>query len=84
MSNRIRRINVVLPEAFTLECIDRSIPAGNYEVMTEEEPLGDLMEPGYRRIAANIYVPPPTGHIGIGEIIDIGQADLDALLRFKP
>jgi hypothetical protein len=82
MTNRIRRVMVMLPQPFPLKGTDRPVPLGHYEVTTEEEPLGDLMEPAYRRIAASIYVPQPPGRIGIGEIIAIDTPELDALLAY--
>jgi len=82
VTNRITRIAISLSCPYTFAGTTKVIPAGTYEVTTEEEPLGDMMESGYRRIAANLYVPPPGGRVGIGEIVDIGQSDLDALLKY--
>lgn len=83
MTNRITRMAVTLPKAYVLRGAGKPIPAGRYEVTMEEEPLGDLMEPAYRRVAASLYVPLPDGRIGIGQILDIDQPDFAALLKFK-
>ncbi len=43
MTNRITRVVVTLPEPFLLAGLGEPVPAGRYEVTTEEEPLGDIM-----------------------------------------
>ncbi|CAN5264412.1 hypothetical protein BH10PSE7_BH10PSE7_38130 [soil metagenome] len=83
MTNRITRMVVVLDVPLLLRGAETPVPPGRYEVTTEEEPLGDLMEPGYRRIAATLYVPPPPGRIGIGQVIDIETPEFEALLAHR-
>ena len=51
-------------------------PAGNYEITTEEEPIGDFTYAGYRRVSTTIYVPLAAGEIGLGEIIETDPAEL--------
>ena len=74
---------VKIPEPFALKGADKLIPPGEYEVTTEEEPLGDMMEPGYRRIAASIYLPPPPGLMALGQIIELESGELDMLRARK-
>ena len=81
MTNRITRVIVTLPEPFVLSDTSESIPAGRYEVTIEEEPLGDLMYPAYRRISATIYLPQLPGRIGLGQIIEVANSELNALLE---
>ena len=83
MTNRITRIVVMPVEPFPLHGADKPLPPGRYEITTEEEPLGDVMEPAYRRIAATIYIPPPPGRIALGQIIDLDAGELAALLGHR-
>jgi len=50
--------------------MSRMCPAGTYEIMTEEEPIGDFTYAAYRRLSTTIYVPRAVGEIGLGEIIE--------------
>jgi hypothetical protein len=81
MTNRITRVKVTLPEPFVLSDTSDPVPAGEYEVTTEEEPLGDFMYPAYRRISATIYLPQLPGRMGVGQVIDIDNNELNALLE---
>jgi hypothetical protein len=81
MTNRITRVMVTLPEPFLLVGLDGPVSAGRYEVTTEEEPLGDFMYSAYRRISATIYLPPFPGRIGLGQVIEVNAAELNALLE---
>lgn len=80
MSNRITRRTVTLAEAFAMASRREAIPAGCYEITTEEEPLGDLMFAAYRRVSTTIYLPLPAGKIGLGEILDVDPAKLNEFL----
>jgi hypothetical protein len=81
MTNRITRVIVTLHEPFRLAGSDNPVPAGRYEVTTEEEPLGDFMYPAYRRISATIYLPQLPGRIGIGQVIEVDNTELNFLLE---
>jgi hypothetical protein len=74
---------VTVPKPLALKGAEELIPAGQYEVTTEEEPLGDMMESAFRRLAATIYVPPPAGRIALGQIIDLESEEVDTLLTGK-
>jgi hypothetical protein len=43
MTHRIRQVMVTLAKPFLLSGLDQPIPAGRYQITTEEEPLGDTM-----------------------------------------
>jgi hypothetical protein len=58
-------------------------PAGSYEIMTEEEPIGDFSDAAYRRLSTTIYVPWAAGEIGLGKIIEADPAELSGYL-LKP
>ena len=57
MNARTSRKNVTFKLPFSLEGIDRSLPAGCYEIITDEELLEGLSFPVYRRIATTMLVP---------------------------
>jgi hypothetical protein len=76
MPNRIKRFLHTFPLPFKLAEMDVACDAGDYEITTEEEPIGDFMVLAYRRISTTIYIPPPTGRVGIGQIIEINPEQL--------
>ena len=57
MNPRTSRKTVVFNKPFSLEGIGRSLPAGSYEVVTDEELIEGLSLPVYRRIATTMLVP---------------------------
>lgn len=75
MSHCITRYIYAFPTMFKLPGMDEICPAGDYEVTTEEEPIGDFMVLAYRRISTTIYIPPPTGRLGIGQIVEIDPGE---------
>jgi hypothetical protein len=78
--NRISRQMITFPEPFRLAGLSAPVPAGRYEITTEEEPLGDVMYPAFRRISTSIYLPRPPGAAGLGQIVEIGSEEQEALL----
>ena len=62
MTNRVRSVVVTLTKPLLLSGLDEAVPAGRYEVTTEEEPAGDVMYPAYKRISATLYLP-QVGHL---------------------
>jgi hypothetical protein len=61
MTNRTTREFVAFPWPFQLRGMSRMCPAGTYEIMTEEEPIGDFTYAAYRRLSTTIYVPRAAG-----------------------
>lgn len=78
MQNRIMRFIYSFPTPFKLTGMDEICAAGDYEITTEEEPIGDLIVPAYRRISTTIHIPPPIGRPGIGQIVEIDPQELTA------
>jgi hypothetical protein len=74
--NRVTRFTYTFPTPFKLTGMDEICAAGDYEITTEEEPLGDFIVPAYRRISTTIYIPAPIGHPGIGQIVEIDPEEL--------
>lgn len=76
MFNRIKRFIYTFPTPFQLTGMDEICAAGDYEITTEDEQIGDFIVPAYRRISTTIYIPPPLGSPGIGQIIEINPEQL--------
>ena len=57
MTTRTRRETVYFKHPFNLQGIDRLLPAGPYEIVTDEEMIEGLSFPCYRRVATMIMVP---------------------------
>jgi hypothetical protein len=62
--------------------IDRVLPAGAYEIITDEEMIEGLSFPCFRRVATMIMVPSGTANNTAIEMISISSVDLsDAQLK---
>ena len=60
---------------FRLKGVDHLLPAGNYQVTTDEELIESLSFPVYRRVATMILVPGQTRSSSL-EMFNIDPADL--------
>jgi hypothetical protein len=76
MENRIRHFTYAFPTPFQLTGMDEICAAGDYEVTTEDEPIGNFVLPAYRRVSTTIYIPPPAGRPGIGQVVQIDPNQL--------
>lgn len=74
MTIRSRRETVTFHHPAHIRGIDRDLPAGAYEVVTDEEMIEGLSFAAWRRVATMITV--PTGAAGISEMLSIGSVDL--------
>ena len=81
--NKFTKKIVHVDHPFRLSNGTRTYPAGDYEVTTEHEQLGDFTFEAFRRISTRIYLPPVSGRIGIGEILEIDPLELESLLQSK-
>ena len=61
---------------FQLRGVDRLLPAGAYEVITDEEMIEGLSFPSFRRVATMIMVPAAQSRGSIMEMVSIGSVDL--------
>ncbi|QOG20552.1 hypothetical protein [Bradyrhizobium sp. SEMIA] len=75
MTIRSRRETVTFKHPFRIRGIERVLPPGAYEVVTDEEMIEGLTFSAYRRIATMITVPAETG-FGTTEMLSIGSIDL--------
>ena len=56
--------------------MDCKHPAGRYVVKCEDEPIGDVMFPAYRRISTTIYIPPIANPNGLGVFVETTPSEL--------
>jgi hypothetical protein len=76
MTIRSRREVVTFQHPFQIRGIDRQLPAGAYEVITDEEAIEGLSFAAFRRVATMIIVP-TSGSRGLAtEMLSIGSVDL--------
>jgi hypothetical protein len=78
MSIRTTRKIVKFSNPFTMEGVGRVLPAGNYEVVTDEELIEGLSFPVYRRIATMMLAPAQSSQI---EMLTIDPHDLAAAVE---
>jgi hypothetical protein len=76
MTIRSRREVVTFKHAFEIRGVDRPLPAGDYEVITDEEMIEGLSFAAFRRVATMIVVPAATSPGSTTEMISIGSVDL--------
>jgi hypothetical protein len=63
-----------------LQGLDRTLAAGVYRVVTDEELIEELSFPAYRRVATMIFVPSDSRHASAVEMVTIDPRDLAAAL----
>jgi hypothetical protein len=76
MTIRSRREVVTFRHPFQIRGVDRLLPAGPYEVITDEEMIEGLSFASFRRIATMIIVPAAASRGSTMEMISIGSVDL--------
>ncbi len=81
MTIRSRRETITFHHPFRIRGIDRSLPAGDYEVITDEEMIEGLSFAAYRRVATMIVVPAAPPRSSTMEMISIGSVDLSDAQR---
>jgi hypothetical protein len=81
MTIRSRREIVTYKHPFQIRGIDRLLPAGAYEVITDEEMIEGLSFASYRRVATMIMVPAAASRGSTMEMISIGSVDLSDAQR---
>ena len=74
MTTRSRRETITFQHPFRLRGVDRLLPPGAYEVITDEEMIEGLSFPAFRRVATMIMV--PAAQNAAMEMISIGSVDL--------
>ncbi len=78
MITRTRNTLVVFHHPFELRGVDRTLPQGEYRVMTDELLIEELSFPVYRRVSTVIFVPGQSPHASSVEMVTIDPRDLQA------
>jgi hypothetical protein len=76
MNTRSRRETITFQHPFQINGIDRVLPLGAYEVITDEEMIEGLSFAAFRRVATLIMVPAAPPRSSTMEMISIGSVDL--------
>lgn len=79
MIARSVRKDVVFNKPFLIKGIDRTLPAGSYRVVNDEELIEGISFPAYRRVSTMIFVPAQTPRTSI-EMVAIDPLELQAAL----
>jgi hypothetical protein len=78
MTTRTSRKTVTFGHPFTLAGVERPLPAGRYDVVTDEELIEGLSFPAYRRLATMMLVPAQSGHASSVEMLNVDPLELAA------
>jgi hypothetical protein len=78
MITRTSNTLVVFRHPFKLSGVDRTLPQGEYRVMTDEQLIEELSFPVYRRTSTVIFVPSDSPHGSAVEMVTIDPRDLEA------
>jgi hypothetical protein len=81
MTTRSRRETVHFKHPFRIKGIDRLLPPGAYEVITDEEMIEGLSFASFRRVATMIMVPAAAPRNSTMEMVSIGSLDLSDAQR---
>jgi hypothetical protein len=81
MTMRERRETITFKHPFQIEGIDRPLPAGAYEVITDEEMIEGLSFAVFRRVATMIMVPAAASGNSTMEMISISSIALSDAQR---
>jgi hypothetical protein len=78
---RSRRETIVFKHPFRMASIERLLPAGAYEVVTDEEMIEGLSFPVFRRVATMMMIPAEAPNSSAVEMISIGSIELSNAQR---
>jgi hypothetical protein len=78
MITRTSNTLVVFRHPFELRGVDRTLPRGEYRVMTDEQLIEELSFPVYRRTSTVIFVPGNSARGSAVEMVTIDPRDLEA------
>jgi hypothetical protein len=81
MTTRSRREVITFRHPFRIKGIDRVLPSGAYDVITDEEMIEGLSCASFRRVATMIMVPAAAPRGSTMEMISIGSVDLSDAQR---
>lgn len=78
MTTRTSRKIVTFVRPFFLKGVDRTLPGGEYQVVTDEELIEGLSFPAYRRVSTMIFVPAQSHPASSLEMVTVDPLDLQA------
>src|SRR5258707_2520985 len=78
MATRTQRKTVAFGHPYRLKGVDRVLPPGDYEVVTDEELIEGLSFPVYHRVSTAIIVPAQSHQASSVEMVVIDPRDLQA------
>jgi hypothetical protein len=78
VATRTQRKTVVFSHPFRLKGVDRVLPPGDYEVVTDEELIEGLSFPVYHRVYTAIMVPAQSHQASSVEMVAIDPRDLQS------
>jgi hypothetical protein len=81
MTTRSRRETVHFQHSFRIKGVDRLLPPGPYEVITDEELIEGLSFPCFRRVGILMMVPGAAPRHSAMEMISISSVDLSNAQR---
>jgi hypothetical protein len=81
VTTRSRRETVHFRRPFRIRGVDRLLPPGAYEVITDDEMIEGISFPCYRRVATMIMVPGAAPRHSSMEMISISSVDLSDAQR---
>jgi hypothetical protein len=81
MSIRTTRKIVEFSKPFSIEGLDRVLPAGSYEIVTDEELIEGLSFPVYRRVATMMLAYTKSSPVPSTEMLTIDPRDLVAAME---
>jgi hypothetical protein len=81
MTTRSRRETVHFKHPFRIRGVDRLLPSGDYEVVTDDEMIEGLSFPSFRRVATMIMVPGASPRQSSIEMVSISSVDLSDAQR---
>ena len=79
MTIRTIRRAITFLRPFYLKGVERLLPPGDYDVVTDEELIEGLSFSAYHRVSTAIFVPAPSG--SAIEMVTIDHLDLEAALE---
>ena len=77
---RTSKKTVTFTRPFVLGGFDRELPAGDYDVETEEELLEGVSFLAYQRISTLIHLHAKPGRVGLTQVLTIDPNELDTAL----
>ena len=78
MLTRSTRKTVTFIHPFLLKGIDRTLPPGEYQVLTDEELIEGLSFPVYRRVSTMIVVPMQPNRSSSAEMLTVDPRNLQS------